>query len=294
MAVTLTTRALHTDLTTAAAVRERLGLGAGEQGPLLGRLIRGATSAIVNHCGGREFARVQVAETVKGYGNAKLMLTRTPIVTLGTILNDNEPVTDFTVDDAEAGLIYRQRGTDWTRQFGLGLLEDYPMPGSEAPLYAVAYWAGWLLPGDDVVSAGLSATASSKTYTLASGTMPLVVAGDLITVEGFTNAANNGTKTVVSRTAATIVVSETLVDEAANAESQRTLACRTLPEDIEEACLDTVKDWYLARQRDPAVESRTLGDLSVTYRAPSEIEGESSAALSYRATGLLAHYVRVR
>lgn len=302
MAVTLTTRALTTDLTTVANVQERLKLGAGVEEPLLGRLIRGATAAILQHCN-REFARVQVTETVKGYGGTALMLTRTPILTLGTVLNDGSPVTDFALDDPKAGLIYRQLGADWTRQFGVAELggwdtgqglTTYPVPGSEAALYSVAYWAGYLLPGDDVLSTGLSAAVTTNTYALASGTMPLVIAGDVITVDGFTTAANNGLKTVVSRTASTIVVSETLATDAAEPNQARGIAVRTLPADVEEAAIQTVVAWYTARGRDPQVQSRTIGDLSVTYRDPAEIEGESSGALPYTAVSGLIRYVRVR
>jgi hypothetical protein len=40
----------------------------------------------------------------------------------------------------------------------------------------------------------------------------------------------------------------------------------TLPEDLEEACLELIKDRYLARSRSDAVQSEKVGDVSVTYR----------------------------
>ncbi len=57
------------------------------------------------------------------------------------------------------------------------------------------------------------ATASTKTYAAASG-LAVFVAGQIIMASGFANAANNGIKTVASSTAGTVVVAETLVDEA--------------------------------------------------------------------------------
>ena len=55
--------------------------------------------------------------------------------------------------------------------------------------------------------------SSTKTYSAASG-LTVFTAGQLILSSGFSNSANNGLKTVVSSTAGTVVVSETLIDEA--------------------------------------------------------------------------------
>lgn len=55
--------------------------------------------------------------------------------------------------------------------------------------------------------------ASTKTYTVASGGTAFA-ANMLVNATGFANASNNGVKTVVSSTATTVVVAETLIDEA--------------------------------------------------------------------------------
>lgn len=57
-------------------------------------------------------------------------------------------------------------------------------------------------------------TAASKTYAAASG-LGAFTALQLIYASGFSNATNNGLKTVASSTAGTVVVNETLIDEAA-------------------------------------------------------------------------------
>lgn len=57
-------------------------------------------------------------------------------------------------------------------------------------------------------------TAASKTYAAASG-LGSFAALQLIYASGFSNATNNGLKTVASSTAGTVVVNETLIDEAA-------------------------------------------------------------------------------
>lgn len=57
-------------------------------------------------------------------------------------------------------------------------------------------------------------TAASKTYAAASG-LGAFTALQLIYASGFSNATNNGLKTVASSTAGTVVVNETLINEAA-------------------------------------------------------------------------------
>lgn len=65
--------------------------------------------------------------------------------------------------------------------------------------------------GTDVAITG--ATAGTKTYAAASG-LGSFVAGQIVLASGFSNAGNNGIKTVASSTAGTVVVNETLIDEA--------------------------------------------------------------------------------
>jgi hypothetical protein len=57
-------------------------------------------------------------------------------------------------------------------------------------------------------------TAADDTYAAAAGLGGFNKAGYLVKASGFGNATNNGIKTVVSATATTVVVSESLVDEA--------------------------------------------------------------------------------
>jgi hypothetical protein len=45
---------------------------------------------------------------------------------------------------------------------------------------------------------------------------------------------------------------------------------RTLPHDLEDAAISLVRSMWLARERDPSVQSERVGDLSVTYVTPSQ------------------------
>ena len=67
------------------------------------------------------------------------------------------------------------------------------------------------LNGSEIVVTG--ATASTKTYAAAAG-LDAFAAGQIVLASGFSNAGNNGIKTVASSTAGTVVVNETLIDEA--------------------------------------------------------------------------------
>ena len=73
------------------------------------------------------------------------------------------------------------------------------------------------LPSTQALNAAVvpltSVTASSKTYAAASG-LGSFAASQIVFASGFTNAANNGLKTVASSTAGTVVVNEALTDEA--------------------------------------------------------------------------------
>lgn len=56
---------------------------------------------------------------------------------------------------------------------------------------------------------------------------------------------------------------------------------RTLPADIEEACIDFVRGRFLARKRDPAVASERLMSYSVSYTQPSVVEPEIMAVSAF-------------
>lgn len=64
---------------------------------------------------------------------------------------------------------------------------------------------------------------------------------------------------------------------------------RDLPYDIEMAVIETAKTWFLARQSDSTIRSKTVGDLSISYATES---CGSGAALPTLARNLLAPWRR--
>jgi hypothetical protein len=285
MTVTITTPATSALLTTVGAVKRELGADVDDQ--LVESLVRAASEVVSRYCG-RSFGREVLSETVSGYGGQHLMLARTPIVTTAAVLHEGSPIIDYVVGDSGAGLLYRKQSWLDTTEVGW-YMSEYRRSYESEPQFTVTYTAGYLLPSDDVVSALLTASAADNSFNLTGASFPLLVAGDTVTTADFPTAANNGTFTVVSRTASKVVVSGgTLATDAADPNSPRTMAVRTLPYDIERAVIETVKAWYFARTPQASVASKTVGDLSIHYRAPAD----SSEGLPSSAIGLLAPYRR--
>ncbi len=267
--------------------------------PVLDALILAASRAIDAHCS-RVFVRQSLTEAVDADGSVWLMLNQNPVIQVTEVLYDNSPIIDYTLDDPDAGILFRRQG--WTRTEGVGWFsasEPRP-PGSIERRYQVTYVAGYLVPSDDMATRTVSCSAAQQAYLDSANGVPLLVPGDQVLASGFTTAANNGWKTVVSRTAGVLVVTGNapLVDEAAHTASA--MICefrvRTLPEDIQQACAETVKAWYLARNRDADITSKRVGDLAVTYGrgTPTGVPGIwTTEAIPFRALGLLTPYERI-
>lgn len=185
------TQAANKQLTTVMTVKSELGIPMSDvsQDALLTSFIDQASDAIVTFCG-RPFAKESYRETIPGYGTTRLMLSRTPIVTVSSVVADSEVITDYLLENPEAGILFRKQGWQWAPTLGWNIT-FHPVGNSENLNFTVEYTAGYVLPGDQ------------------------------------------GT--------------------------------RTLPHNIERACIDTVKAWYSAKERDPAITGERIGDYQVSY-----------------------------
>jgi hypothetical protein len=239
--VTILTRPLHTDLTTLATVRADLGLqddvddtALAIENTLLARYIRQASAAIVSATQ-RTWARGSYRETCSGalQLTSGLLLQHTPVMAIDQALVNGEAVTDYTLDDGAGLLDLSETASPWAL--------------ATAGTLQVDYTAGYLLPSDDLTSNAISADAASNALLHANAGFPLLVPGDVITVSGFLAEQNNGTATIVSATASELVLDGLTLDDAAAAEDI-TLTVSTLPDDIEGACVTTVRSLFLQRQ----------------------------------------------
>jgi len=192
MAVTVSVAAESTDLTTVAAVKDSLGVASRKFDASISRLITAATSAIHAFVG-HIYARQTYIETVNGSGHPILLLTNTPIISVTEIICDSSPVTDYEIQDANSGMLFRRQGWDLDAWSGWATT-PYRIPGTGGLPYTVTYEAGYITPG---------------------------------------------------------------------------LPDADLPPHIEQACIETVVDWYRSSKRDSAIQSKKVGDLSITYKSPA-------------------------
>lgn len=224
MSVTVIESATNFLLTTRETAKRELGLTTTDDDDVISDMIVRASSAIARETR-RVFGVETVTETMDGSGSRLLGLSRTPIVEITEITEDGTAITDYTVEDAEAGALYRANG--WGRSGGLRMwgtesyASGYILPGYQDQRYTVTYRAGYLLPSD---------------------VNPYLLPADP----------------------------------------------QNLPGAVEQACLETVKAWFMSRDVDPAVASIRVGQLAVAYR------GESSStpmgSLPQSALGLLRNY----
>jgi len=225
MSVTVVTPASNTLLTTRETAKRELGLTTVDDDDVISDMIVRASSAIARETR-RVFGVETVTETLDGSGSRLLGLSRTPIVEVTSVTEDGTAITDYLIEDAEAGALYRAAG--WGRSGGLRMwgteayASGYILPGYQDQRYSVTYRAGYLLPSD---------------------------------VNPYLSPADP----------------------------------QNLPGAVEQACLETVKAWFLERDTDTAVSSVKVGNLSVSYRAESS-SGQAPGGLPSSALGLLRNY----
>lgn len=199
MAVDLTSDAL----TTLDTVKDELGISVSTYDDTLKRLINAVSRRIRSYCERVFYFEEDVEESVAGFGDTKLVVSRRPIVEISSITYDGETVSsdDYSIHSDEAGIIYRETGWAWTARLLKNVTAD-PKPGTEQKLFVVTYDAGWVTP-------------------------------------------------------------QQVVDDP-------TLT-RTLPEDLEDACLMAVTSRYQSKGQDLLIKSEKSLNYSVTYDGGRDI-----------------------
>lgn len=181
-------------LTTLTAVRNKLRLTDFSQDVILEDLINEVSDTFVEVCGRKFHYEAGIVEKVKGQGTTLIVVNRTPIISIASI-TVNGTVLDasgYSIDNAEAGTIFRGTGWTWTNRFAAGVTYD-AYPGSEEKSIAVTYTGGWVTPAQ--AAADLTLTRN-MTYALERLCIDAVVASyrdfgvnQSITVEKFQGAS---------------------------------------------------------------------------------------------------------
>lgn len=300
MTLTVSTVAPTLRLTTRSAVKTELGITASTDDALFDTLIDQASSAIVAYCG-RPFARESYTETLPGFGSINLQLARTPVVSVSSVSDqDGNVITDSAIGDADRGWLYRRLGWAWSAQAygGLGAGGAFldlgtPLANQEEPHYSVAYVAGYILPAQFVTGTTISAANADSSFNdSAAGFPALLKAGDIVETSGFANAANNG-RHLVSGTPTTskIVTTSTLTTEAAGPSVTvkfRPPSAHRPFDDVEKACIETVKSFYLSRTTDSNLIEKQAGPMRLRYAE----DKAGAPGLPATCVGLLRPWVR--
>jgi hypothetical protein len=104
-----------------------------------------ATSDFIENYTGRKFARQEVTEKVEGAGLPDILVSITPVVSVSLVALDTHAYTDYSILDAEAGILQRRGG--WTDTgFQTRYLNDAPSAYAEKR-WNITYIGGYILPG---------------------------------------------------------------------------------------------------------------------------------------------------
>lgn len=145
--LTVETPASATDLVELATVKTQLGISNGDADDELNRLIDAASESIAEYL--RYFPWQQTyTETLRGDSTPMLALSQMPVQSVTSVTIAGSLVTDYVIESAKAGILWRDAG--WPRSALFGRPVDYHPIGGGQDDYnvSVEYVAGWLVPGD--------------------------------------------------------------------------------------------------------------------------------------------------
>lgn len=300
MALSVSTVAQSTLLTSVKRVQDELGLSAGTDDGLIRTLIISKSAAVSNYCH-RGFARETYVETTGGFGGIRLQLSRTPIVKLTSVYADSTLYTDVSIMDADRGWLYRRDGFASTIQTYGGLAAGgafldygYPLDRQEEPTFSVTYTAGYILPDQARAGGTVSVDSGDNSFNDSESKFPPLVAGDILVAEGFTGTGNAGRHVVTGTpTAAKVVVTSTLATEAvspsATVRFEPPAQCKPFA-DVETACVEAVKAAYINRKDDPSIIEKQAGPMRLRYSEQQDMLG---LGLPSVCVGLLRPWVRL-
>lgn len=249
----------ETALTTVARFVEETGSTA--DSALIARLIDRTTSEIESKLGlkrGRRLGRGEATDRFEGTGLREQVLDLMPLVEIEAVRKNGAAQDLSRIEPAPSG--------------GSIVLNPDSFAGTfNRPLWEVDYWAGYLMPSDDISSSAVSALASDNSFNLSSGQWPYLRAGDWVKVAGFTlETVLNTRHKVASRTATKLIVETAIASDDPNTSPNNTITVQvqTLPGDLERACVLLVLDALEPSAADAAglvKVSERVGDLAVSY-----------------------------
>jgi hypothetical protein len=142
-------------LTTLAQAKTELGVTVATHDAVIERLIDTVSSAAAEFCERTLHYQAGIAERVPGYGGQLLYVSRTPIVTITSIellpssmsnagTGTTYAATSYTIRNANAGIIFRLDGWQWTANYAERLTSAPLRPGTEDTRFLVTYAGGYV------------------------------------------------------------------------------------------------------------------------------------------------------
>jgi len=147
MNVTVLTPAKNRKLVTLEQVKQELEITTTTDDAFLNDIIDRVSGKIEDFTN-RIFAKQTYLEKVAGNGSPQLLLSCVPIVSVTSVLCDSDQITDYEIQDAEAGILYRQAGWTWDASLWWKN-SSFPSFASQRQNFTIQYIAGYILPGED-------------------------------------------------------------------------------------------------------------------------------------------------
>lgn len=140
---------MDSDLTLPATAADALGVDPSDA--KLPRLIAAASELVRAHINRpRLHYTVAFAERLAGHvEQVRLRLGLLPVISVASVvLSDGSSLgaSEYTVEDADVGVLYRAAGWPFTGLVRAGLLYDAPAVGTESRNLLVTYTGGWVTP----------------------------------------------------------------------------------------------------------------------------------------------------
>lgn len=148
--ITITTTSTQDLLSTVGDLKAQLEIHDSNNDAVLTGLLHTASERVQKEIG-RPVLKQSYTETVRAFGQIDLLVSRRPIIDVLAIWRGSSSggalsSEDFSIEDAEGGIIYGLSGWTWDAGFSQ-FLDASPIRGMEHPSYTVTYDAGWVYPG---------------------------------------------------------------------------------------------------------------------------------------------------
>jgi len=142
-------------LTTLSTVKADLGISNVTSDGTLARLINAASDFVERTCKRSFYYEAARVDTLSGYGTNNLIVEKAPLLDIASITYSDGTVDsdNYSIGDADAGLIFNEYGWVWTAQ-RMDSITLPRIPGTEKESYTVTYEGGYVTPKQEEDAVG--------------------------------------------------------------------------------------------------------------------------------------------